>query len=73
MKPPESKNAKKNLQVSLILWGKSSEVPPHFPSWHPEQLSFHFPKPAHSHPESHTNNLHLKKISSKSDFPIKSY
>jgi hypothetical protein len=40
---------------------KTSEVPEHFPSWQPQQLSFHLPKPKHSQDESYTNNLHFKK------------
>jgi hypothetical protein len=33
-----------------------------FPTfWHPQQLSFHFPKPNLTQPESHTNNLHFKR------------
>jgi hypothetical protein len=40
---------------------KSREVPPHFPSGHPQQRSLWFPNPTHSHPESHTNNLHFLK------------
>jgi hypothetical protein len=39
----------------------SREVPPHFPSWHPQQLKFHLFKLKHNHPENHINNLHLKK------------
>jgi hypothetical protein len=40
---------------------KAREVPEHFPSWQPQQLSFHLPKPKHSQDESYTNNLHFKK------------
>jgi hypothetical protein len=40
---------------------KTREVSEHFPSWQPQQLSFHLPKPKHSQDESYTNNLHFKK------------
>jgi hypothetical protein len=40
---------------------KTREVPEHFPSWQPQQLSFHLPKPKHSQDESYSNNLHFKK------------
>jgi hypothetical protein len=40
---------------------KTREVPEQFPSWQPQQLSFHLPKSKHSQDESYTNNLHLKK------------
>ncbi len=48
------------------------KVPPHFPSWHPQQLNFHSQKLIYSQFESHTNNLHFKK-SSKSELSVKSY
>jgi hypothetical protein len=61
MKPSGSKNAKKSVTFGYFS-GKISGVPNHCSFQHPQQLTSQFPNPKHSHPESLTNNLHLKII-----------
>jgi hypothetical protein len=60
MKSPEPKNAEKLVSFIQTL-RKNREVPEYFPSWHPQQLSFHFSNPKPRPDESCTKYLHLKK------------
>ncbi len=72
MKPHDSRNAKKSVTI-IYFSVKNLGLHNHCSFQHPQQLIIRFPKPKHNHLESYTNNLHLKKISPKLDFPIKKY
>jgi hypothetical protein len=62
MKPPDFRYVKKSMIISFFFLENFLGIPYDCFFLHPQQLIFQFPNPKYSHPESYTNNLHLKKI-----------
>ncbi len=73
MNPPMSKKCQKIGIFWLYSWKKNVEKPNHCSFQHPQQPIFQIPIPKHSHPESHTNNMHFCINVAQIGIPIKSY